>query len=146
MNIQPDFEELLRLFAIHEVEYMIVGGYAVAFHGYARFTKDIDLFYATTPANIDRLRAALIAFGFSQDEIPPETFLQMGNVAVFGVAPLRVDLLNQIDGVTFDQAFPNAVTATYGAAPARFIGREDLIKNKKSTRRTQDKADVEELE
>jgi len=114
MNIHPDFEELLRLIEEHEIEYMIVGGYAVAYHGYPRFTKDMDLFFRLTSENALRLREALVKFGFHEEDLPLDAFTTVGNVLTFGVAPARVDLLNEIDGVTFDEAQPNAVRGRYG--------------------------------
>ncbi len=145
MNTHPDFEELLRLLEEHRVDYMIVGGYAVAFHGHPRFTKDIDLFFDSRDENVHRLRIALVAFGFSEQDLPHEAFVLKGNVLTFGVPPTRVDLINSIDGVTFEEARPNSVRGTYGKVEVTFIGFDDLIKNKKSTQRTMDKADVEEL-
>ncbi|MFA4945170.1 MAG: nucleotidyl transferase AbiEii/AbiGii toxin family protein [Lentisphaeria bacterium] len=145
MNIQPDFVEFFRLLARHRVDYMVVGGYAVAFHGFPRFTKDIDIFFATDPANIQRLRAALVDFGFAEAELPDELFTQDGNVLTFGVAPVRIDLLNQIDGVTFAEARPNRIRGKYGDVKVTFIGLTDLLRNKRATPRLKDKADVEEL-
>lgn len=75
MNIHPDFEELLRLLEEHGIEYMIVGGYAVAYHGYPRFTKDIDLFFRLTRENALRLRQVLVAFGFREEDLPLEAFM-----------------------------------------------------------------------
>ena len=72
MNIQPDFEDFLKLLEDHKVDYMIVGGYAVAFHGYPRFTKDIDIFFDVSPANKDLLRQVLVEFGFTNESIPDE--------------------------------------------------------------------------
>ena len=146
MNIQPDFEELLRLVEEHGIEYMIVGGYAVAYHGYPRFTKDIDLFFRLSGDNALRLRQALVKFGFREDDLPLEAFTTVGNVLTFGIAPTRVDLINEIDGVTFDEARPNAVRGKYGNVDVTFIGLADLVKNKKATPRIKDKGDVEELE
>ncbi len=146
MNIQPDFEELLRLLEEHGIEYMIVGGYAVAYHGYPRFTKDIDLFFRLTGENALRLRQALVKFGFREKDLPLEAFTTAGNVLTFGIAPTRVDLINEIDGVTFDEARPNAVRGRYGNVDVTFIGRAELVKNKKATPRMKDKGDVEELE
>ena len=145
MNIHPDFEELLRLLEEHGVDYMIVGGYAVAYHGHPRFTKDIDLFFDTTQENVDRLRKALIAFGFPERGLPPDAFTTKGNVLTFGVIPTRVDLINDIDGVTYATARRNAVRGTYGGVQVTFIGFEDLIRNKQATPRAKDKGDVEEL-
>ena len=146
MNIQPDFEELLRLFGENEVDYMIVGGYAVAFHGYPRFTKDLDIFFDSSPANILRLRRALVDFGFEEQDLPEDVFSTPGNVIVFGVPPVRVDLVSRIDGVTFGDARPNVVRGKYGCAAACFIGRADLLKNKRSTKRSSDKVDADKLD
>jgi len=145
MNIHPDFEELLRLLEEHRVDYMIVGGYAVAYHGHPRFTKDIDLFFDPTDENVGRLRETLIAFGFQEQDLPLEAFTTKGNVLTFGVVPTRVDLINDIDGVTYEEARPNVVRGTYGGVEATFIGCADLIRNKQATPRAKDKADVEEL-
>jgi hypothetical protein len=145
MNIHPDFEELLRLLEEHSVDYMIVGGYAVAYHGYPRFTKDIDVFFHSTDENAGRLRKALIAFGFREQDLPFEAFTTTGNVLTFGVVPTRVDLINDIDGVTYEEAKPNVVRGTYGGVDVTFIGFGDLIRNKKATPRTRDKGDVEQL-
>jgi len=145
MNIHPDFEELLRLLEEHGVEYMIVGGYAVAYHGHPRFTKDIDLFFRVTDENAQRLRHALVAFGFREENLPLEAFTTAGNVLTFGVVPTRVDLINDIDGVTYDEARPDVVRGRYGDVEVNFIGLADLVKNKKATPRAKDKGDVEEL-
>lgn len=145
MNIQPDFKELLRLLEKHKVEYMIIGGYAVAFFGYPRFTKDIDIFFEISRDNICNLMQALIEFGFPQNDLEENIFLSKGNVITFGIAPVRVDLLNEIDGVEFIDAKGRRVRGKYGDIEVYFIGKEDLIKNKISTERLHDKADAEEL-
>jgi hypothetical protein len=146
MNTQKDFEELLRLFEENRVEYLIVGGYAVAFHGYPRFTKDIDLFCHNIPANIDRIRKALVSFGFTEEDLPTSLFAEKGNIIQFGISPLRVDIINEIDGVDFEEASKNAVRAHYGSVVVNFIGKKDLIINKKASGRSQDKIDADLLE
>jgi len=145
MNIHPDFEELLRLLEDYKVEYMIVGGYAVAYHGYPRFTKDIDVFFRANNENTLRLRQALVSFGFQEEDLPLESFTTAGNVLTFGSVPSRVDLLNTIDGITYDDASPNVNRGRYGSIEVNFIGLSDLLKNKKATPRAKDKGDVEEL-
>ena len=145
MNTHPDFEELLRLLEEHRVEYMVVGGYAVAFHGYPRFTKNIDVFFQSDDENVRLLRQALMAFGFREEDLPREAFATPGNVLTLGVVPTRIDLINSIDGVTYEEARRNVVRGAYGEVEVTFIGFEDLIKNKKSTPRAKDKGDVEEL-
>jgi hypothetical protein len=145
MNIQPDFEELLLLLEEHHVEYLIVGGYAVAFHGLPRFTKDIDIFYSAAPKNIAKLKSALQAFGFGHGELSDELFTTAGNIITFGIEPVRVDIINEISGVTFAEAWKHREEGMYGKCKTKFIGRIELIKNKSSTVRLQDKADIDKL-
>ncbi len=145
MNTQRDFEEFLELLEEHEVDYMIVGGYAVGFHGSPRFTKDLDVFFDAAAENVEKLVRALVAFGFQSRSIPVERLRDLGNVLVIGVPPIRIDLLNRIDGVAFNDAHRRAVRGRYGETEVTFIGREDLIQNKRSTTRTRDQADAEAL-
>jgi hypothetical protein len=145
MNTQQDFEELLRLLEKHNAEYLVVGCYAVAFYGYPRFTKDIDLFYDITASNIDAIRNALFEFGFSEQELPVDSFFEKGSIIKFGIDPVRVDLLNEIDGVAFEDAYENHKRGRYGNVTVNFIGKNELIKNKKASNRTQDKLDLENL-
>ncbi len=145
MNIQPDFEELLQLLEENNIDYMIVGGYAVAFHGYPRFTNDLDVFYNLTDENISKLQNILLKFGFNTEDIPINIFKERGAVLTFGVEPVRIALLNDIDGINFEQAKQNVVRGRYGKTEINFIGLNELIKNKTSTTRLKDKADIEEL-
>ncbi len=145
MNIQQDFKELLELLEENEVDYLIVGGYAVAFHGFPRFTKDIDIFFDASPGNINKIINSLEKFGFSKSELDTALFSTEGNIVTLGIEPVRVDFINQIDGIQFAEAKPNLVRGKYGNIEVSFIGKNDLIKNKKSTKRTKDKLDVEEL-
>ena len=96
--------------------------------------------------NINRLRRTLLAFGFTPDDVPAELFAEKGALVTFGIPPTRIDLLNEIDGVTFDQAKEGRIRRMYGNVEVCVIGRSDLLNNKRSTPRTKDKADVEELE
>ena len=146
MNTHPDFEELFRLLEEHDVDYMIVGGYAVAYHGYPRFTKDIDIFFDRSDENVSRLRKALITFAFQEEHLPFDAFTARGNVLTFGVAPTRIDLINEINGVSYAEAKANVVRGTYGEVEVTFIGLNELLKNKQSTPRPKDKVDAQELE
>jgi hypothetical protein len=145
MNTQPDFEDFLRLLEVHRVDYMIVGGYAVAYHGFPRFTKDIDIFFSDAGDNLGRLQAALVDFGFQQATVPIETLSKPDAVLAVGIEPVRIDLLNRIDGVTFQDARANAVRGRYGSVEVTFIGKEDLLRNKRASGRHRDLGDVEEL-
>jgi len=145
MTTQQHFEELLRLLEKNSVDYLIVGGYAVAFHGYPRFTKDIDIYYSDLQENIAKVKNALVEFGFTENDLPDYLFLEKGSIIQFGVTPLRVDLLNEIDGIIFNDAKRNLIRGKYGDVEINFIGKEDLIKNKLATKRPQDKVDAEYL-
>lgn len=145
MNIQQDFKELLRLLEDNYVEYMIIGGYAVAFHGFPRFTKDIDIFFELTAENIDKLVHALVEFGFSEKDLEKALFITKGNIVTFGVEPVRIDFINEIDGVDFADAKRDRIRGKYGDIEVSFISKKYLLKNKNATPRSKDKTDVEEL-
>jgi len=146
MNTQPVFEELLKLLEENNVEYMVVGGYAVAFYGYPRFTKDIDILYNLEKDNINKIKSSLIAFGFSEKDLPDELFTEKGNIIKFGIDPVRIDLLNEIDGVYFGEIAAGRVRGRYGKIEISFISKKDLIINKRASGRAQDLADIENLE
>jgi len=145
MNIQQDFEELLQLLEDNSVRYMIVGGYAVAFHGFPRLTKDIDFYFDCSNDNVKNIISSLVEFGFPEKDLNFDMFTSEGNIITFGVEPVRVDFLNQISGVDFEEAWNSKVRGRYGNVQVNFIGRTQLIKNKTSTDRPKDKLDAEEL-
>jgi hypothetical protein len=130
----------------NRVEYVIVGGYAVAFHGYPRFTKDLAVFFRNSKSNVKRIRTALVAFGFTEEDLDEGLFTEPGNIIQFGVSPLRVDIVNEIDGVGFDEATAHCVRGHYGDIEVSFIGRIELIRNKRASGRDQDRVDAEKLE
>ena len=103
------------------------------------------IFYDRTSENITKLRQALLEFGFTEKDIAPELFLKEGNIITFGIEPLRVDLLNRIDGLSYAEAKMGKVAGQYGKVKIFFIGKKDLLKNKSSTSRPQDKMDVDSL-
>lgn len=144
-NTQPDFLELLRLLNERGVEYLIVGGYALAFHGAPRFTADIDLFYRLTPENAERIMQVLQDFGFGESGITLEDLLSPGRIVVLGRPPARVDLMNCISGVEWDDAYANRAAGHYGRLPVNYIGRREFLANKRATGRKSDAADVERL-
>ena len=145
MITQQHFEELLKLLEENQVEYVVVGGYAVAFYGYPRFTKDIDIFFKNSDLNVKRIKKALISFGFTEKDLPDDLFYEKGNIIQFGIEPLRVDIINEIDGVNIEDALKNSVRGNYGKVEINFIGINELIKNKKSTGREQDIIDAKKL-
>ncbi|UCD51608.1 MAG: hypothetical protein JSW27_03055 [Phycisphaerales bacterium] len=145
MEIPNDFKELLELFNSHKVEYLIVGGYALAFHGAPRVTGDIDLFIRSTRENAERILAALNEFGFGSLHLSIEELTKPGMVIQLGVPPVRIDLITRVTGVSWEKADAAKVPGRYGDTPVHFIGRDDLITNKKAIGRLKDAADIEAL-
>ena len=145
MNIHEDFEEFLKFLNEEHVEYVIIGGYAVAFHGYVRVTKDLDVLFRNSRDNISRLRSALTAFGFRADSLEDVAFSEEGKIVRMGVAPVMIELLNAVSGLSFDEIWMNRETGQYGTVNAFFISLKDLLINKKASGRPQDIADFEEL-
>ena len=145
MEVQPDFKELLVLFNTHHVEYMIVGGYALAFHGAPRYTGDLDLFVKPDPHNAQQILTALTAFGFGSLGLATADFDRPDKVVQLGVPPVRVDIITSISGVTWEKARSGCEKGSYGDIPVQYIGREDFLQNKRMTQRKKDLADVEAL-
>ena len=138
--------ELLESFNAKNVEYVVVGGHAVNAHGVPRMTKDLDVFIRPTAENGERVYQALVEFGALLAGMSPAEFHDRKSIFQIGIEPNRVDVVQQIDGVSFEQVWGNRVEAKvngYLAAP--FIAREDLIANKLRSGRAQDIADVEQL-
>jgi hypothetical protein len=146
MEVYPDFKELLALFNKHRVEYLVVGGYALAFHGAPRFTGDLDLYVRADAGNARRILAALDEFGFGSLELTEDDFRVPGKVVQLGVPPIRVDLITSLSGASWKQADGGKAHGTYGDVSVPFIGREAFLANKRATGRTKDLADAEALE
>jgi len=152
MEIRTDFKELLELFSVrspqdnkNKVEYLIVGGYALAFHGAPRFTGDIDLFIRPVRENAERILAALNEFGFGSLDLSEDDFTMPSKVVQLGVPPIRIDIVTSISGVSWEKADAGKVPGEYDQIPVHFISRDDFIANKKSTGRKKDVADIEAL-
>ena len=145
MEVQPDFKELLALLNEHKVEYLIVGGYALAFHGAPRFTGDIDILVRPDDGNASRVLGALAAFGFSLPDLTAADFVKPERVVQLGVPPVRIDILTSISGVSWEEAEAGKEQGAFGDVPVAYIGRREYIKNKRSTGRRRDLADIEAL-
>ena len=145
MEIPKDFKELLELFNFHKVEYLIVGGYALAFHGAPRFTGDIDLLVKADSENAKRILAALDEFGFGSLDLSQADFTLPNNVIQLGVPPVRVDIMTSITGIDWEKAQEDKVQSNYGDTTVYFIGKADFIVNKRSLGRKKDLADIEAL-
>jgi hypothetical protein len=145
MNIQEDFEEFLRLLNKKKVDYVVVGGYAVAFHGFVRATKDIDILFRNSGQNIQRLKQVLNEFGFSDDGLADVAFSEQGKIIRIGVSPVMIELINTISGVSFETAWKNRVTGAYGKAKIYYLSKSNLLRNKKASGRPRDLLDIDEL-
>jgi predicted nucleotidyltransferase len=137
--------EFIALLNSHKVEFVVIGGHAVAYHGHPRFTGDIDFFVRPTTANADRVLAALAAFGFGNLGIAREDLVTPGKVIQLGRPPNRIDILTSISGVDFETAWRSRVAARLDDHPVDFIGLVELVLNKQASGRQKDLADVEKL-
>lgn len=144
-KLQADLKEFIALLNSHDVEYLVVGGHAVAFHGHPRFTGDIDFFVRTTPENAQRLLRVLEVFGFGGIGIAEDDLITQGRVVSLGQPPNRIDILTSISGVDFDSAWASRVQTVLDDQPVALLGWEDLLKNKEASGRQKDKADLEKL-
>jgi len=144
--LDADLRELLGLFIAHRVEFLVAGGHAVAFHGYPRFTEDLDLYVRPEPVNAARIMAALAAFGFGEVGLTADDFVADDRVIQLGRAPNRVGLLTRLWGVEFEDAWSRRVPGTLDELPVSILSRADLISNKRATARPQDLADAAALE
>lgn len=145
MEPPRDFCELLECFAASRVSVLIVGAYALAYHGAPRMTGDLDLLVQPSEENARRIIDALTAFGFGNVGLSTADFLQPDVVVQLGVPPVRVDLLTGISGVSWDEAWAGRVDGELGGVPVAFIGLAEFRRNKLAAGRHQDLADLEAL-
>jgi len=140
-----DFKDLLQRFNALEVRYLVVGGYALAFHAQPRFTKDVDIWVEPAAENASRVYRAVANFGAPLDGVSEADFTTPGVVFQMGMPPNRIDILTAIDGVDFPGAWARRVSGIYDGVPVHYLSREDLITNKTASDRPQDRIDVELL-
>jgi hypothetical protein len=146
MKISPDFREFIACANARDVRFLVVGGYAVAYHGHPRYTKDLDVWVEPTAENARRLLNALEDFGFGALDLQVDDFLEPDQVVQLGYPPLRIDLLTSVSGLSFDECYPNRPTMDIDEVEVPFIGLDDLKANKRASGRHQDLADLENLE
>jgi hypothetical protein len=145
MNLEDDLREFIELLNTLEVRYIVVGAFAVAYHGYPRYTADIDLFIERSAENAQAISKAIQQFGFGDLGLSSEDFLQEDQVIQLGIAPNRIDLLTFLSGVEFQEAWATRVPGEIAGLNVPFISRELLRKNKAASGRSQDIADLEYL-
>lgn len=145
INLPPDFKELLKLLNSRQVEYLIIGGYAVAYHGYPRATADIDVWIASTPENTEKVVSVLKEFGFGLPGLTPELFQKPDQIIRMGVPPVRVEILTGISGLEFSECYPRRIVDLLDGIEVNLIDLTNLKINKKAAGRHKDLDDLENL-
>ena len=145
MVLSKDFKEFIQLLNENEVKYLIVGGYAVGFHGYPRYTRDLDIWIWVSEVNAEKILAALNQFGFGGVGLHKTDFLKFDRFIQLGYPPNRIDILTSCDGVEFTDCHKNKVEVQVDNLTIAFIDLKNLRKNKKASGRPQDIADLDNL-
>jgi hypothetical protein len=143
--MNQDFLDLLRAFTDRNVRFLIVGAYALGVHGRPRATGDLDVWVDPTPGNAANVMQALEQFGAPLGQVTVDDFSRPGIVFQMGLPPVRIDVLTQLSGLTFADAWPGRTTANFGPVTVDVLGREAFIKNKRATGRARDLGDIEAL-
>jgi predicted nucleotidyltransferase len=145
IQLAPEFRKLLKSLNSSGVEYLIIGGYAVVYHGYVRTTGDLDVWIRATPENARRTVEAIRAIGYNPAGLKPELLLRLGGVLRIGSAPLAFDIVNQVDGVKFEDCYQRRIQAEVDGIALNWISLADLKVNKAATGRNKDRADLDYL-
>ncbi len=145
LELANDYKEFLRLLRAHGVEYLLIGGWAVGYHGYPRATYDLDVWIAVSPANAARVMKALADFGFDVPELSSDLFLKDDSIVRMGSEPVRIEVMTSISGVEFDDCYRGRLETTINDVPVSLINLHDLKTNKEASGRLKDLADVEQL-
>lgn len=145
MDLAPDFDEFCALLTAREVEFVIVGAHALAFHGAPRFTGDLDILVRPTEDNGRRVLAAIAEFGFPTTSLTAADLAGGTKVIEMGVAPVQIRVVSQIDGVTWNEVWAGREIGALGPRQVAFVGREAFLRNKRAAGRPKDLADVEAL-
>lgn len=143
--LPPDFKEFLKLLKENEVEYLLIGGYAIGYHGYPRATNDLDVWVAIDPNNAQKIVTALQQFGFQTPDLTDKLFLQEKSIVRMGVPPMRIEILTTISGVDFEDCFQARVETILDGVEVNLISLSHLKQNKKASGRYKDLDDLEHL-
>ena len=144
-KLPQDFSEFLKLLNANRVEYLVIGGYAVAHYGYPRPTADFDVWVAIGTDNIARTITAITEFGFADAALTPDVLMVPGRIIRMGVPPMRLEVMNAIDGVEFTECYARRNAVELDGTLVNMISLADLKKNKSSTGRNKDKSDLDYL-
>ena len=144
--LNQDFKEFIQSLNDNGVRYLVVGGYAVALHGYPRYTKDMDVWVDMSLENASKIVKALDQFGFGSLDLKESDFVVPDQIIQLGYPPRRIDIMTTIPGIDFSECYPSHTTVHVEGVPVNFIDLENLKKNKRATGRHQDLADLENLE
>lgn len=145
MDLAPDFDEFCALLTAREVEFVVVGAHALAFHGSPRFTGDLDILIRPTADNAQRVLAAIADFGFPTAPLTVAAIVGGTKVIEMGVAPVQIHVMSQVDGVTWDEVWESRAMGPFGSRAVAFIGRAAFLRNKRAAGRPKDLADVDAL-
>ncbi len=144
--LNQDFKEFIQLLNDNQVKYLVIGGYAVAVHGYPRYTKDIDVWIEMSLENAEKLMVALTEFGFGSLGLTTEDFQTSDQIIQLGYPPNRIDLITTPDGIDFETCYQAKIEVIIDNIPVNFIDLDNLRKNKQASGRLQDLADLENLQ
>lgn len=145
IRLPPDFKEFLKLLNEHNIRYLLIGGYAVGYHGYPRATADMDIWVAMQPENAEKIVSALREFGFDLPELSAELFLKEEQIVRMGVPPVRLEIITSISGVSFGECYEDRVTDILDGVEVNLISLKNLKVNKKASGRYRDLDDLENL-
>jgi len=145
IELHPDFKDFLRLLSSHNVKYLLVGGYAVGYHGYPRATGDMDIWIEMSKPNSKKIAATFRDFGMPNEAISESLFLEKNKVIRMGVPPVRLEVITSASGVDFNECYSNREVIEIDEIPINFISLQDLKKNKHAAGRYKDLEDLEHL-
>lgn len=145
LKLETDFIDFIKLCNKYDVEYLVIGGYAVSIHGYPRSTKDFDICIKVSDENASKMVEVIKEFGFGSLKLTKDDFLKRDFITQLGNEPVRIDILNDLDGVPFEQAWLNKKVFDFEGSEINFIGYNELLKVKEKAGRPQDIADISKL-
>jgi len=145
VELPEDFREFLQLLNERKVKYLLIGGYAVGYYGYPRTTADIDIWIESTPENADLVVEVFHSFGIEGPALTSELLREPGNILRIGVPPMRIEILNEIDGVKFQECYLQREEVRFGSLPVSLISLANLKANKKASGRHKDLDDLDHL-